>query len=155
MEPVAGRAPRRFSLNDGGPFFHLLRRLGLLRPDGMARVSWIALFAWFPMALGQGLRSIVTGEPDPMLVDLSEHARLLVAIPSMLFAERLVEPAARSAISTLYAGGICDPRALDRIVDSGERMRDKVWPEVLLAAVAVLGGQLTLWRVTGALRATS
>src|SRR5579883_919557 len=139
---------RSFSLNDGGPFHLLMKRLHLIRPSGMVRSARLALFAWLPVVLAEGARAATGGRPDLTLYDLSMHTRLLVAMPMVLFAERIVEVACRSAIRTLYDGRFCDERLIDRVVDSGERLRDARWPEVALAAIALVGGQLAL-RVSG------
>ncbi len=141
---------RTFSLNDGGPFYHLMIRLRLVRPSGMVRSWWLALFAWLPLVIGEGIRVAANMHPDPTLFDISVHVRPLVALPMMFVAERLIEPACRSAINSLYVGQFCDRAAIDRIVDRGEHLRDAWWPEAVLAAVALIGGQLALWEITGA-----
>jgi hypothetical protein len=141
--------PRPFSLNDGGPFFRLMTRLGMLTPAGMVRSWWLSLIAWLPLALAQPVRALAGLPLDPSFFDLSVHTRLLVALPMMLLAERLVEAACRSAVSTLYLGDFAEPKALDRVVQSAERLRDAWWPEAALAALAVTGGQLSLWQVFG------
>ena len=143
-------APRTFSLNDGGPFYRLMRRAHLVSPSGMVRSWWLALFAWLPIVIGEGVRAVSGMHPDPTFFDISVHVRPLVALPALLFAERLIEPACRSGIQSFYVGRFCDRAEIDSVVDRGERLRDAVWPEVILAAVAVLGGQLALWHVTGA-----
>lgn len=116
----------------------------------MVRSWWIALFAWLPLVIGEGIRVAANMSPDPTWFDISVHVRPLVAVPAMLFAERLIEPACKSAINSLYVGSFCDRAAIDGIVDRGERLRDAWWPEAALAVLAVIGGQLALWEVTGA-----
>ena len=141
---------RPFSLNDGGPFFRLMRRLRIVRPGRMVR-AWIpALFAWAPLALGELVQLALGHRLDPTMFDIAVHVRLLFALPMILVAEWLTEPAARSAIHSLYAGQLCDERALDAIVARGERLRDAWWPEAILLVLALVGGQLALWHLTGA-----
>jgi hypothetical protein len=142
-------AGRRFSLHDGGPFYRLLIRFHMLRPSGRPRGLWLGVLAWMPLVIGEGVRVAFGMRLDPTLLDLSVHVRLLVALPAMLFCERLVERGCASAIASFYAGGFCDRASLDRIVDVGEHLRDAWWPEAALAALAVFGGQLALWHVTG------
>jgi hypothetical protein len=139
-----------FSLNDGGPFHAIMRRLGLLRPSGMVQLHWLVAFAWLPIILGELVRNLFGMAPDPTWRDISMHARVLVAMPLMLFAERVVEVAARSTIHSMYEGSFCDSAALDAIVARGERLRDLRWPEATLALAAFVGSQLSLWRVAGA-----
>jgi hypothetical protein len=140
---------RSFSLTEGGPFFRLLLRLRLVKPGRMVRARWLALFAWLPLTIGGVLRAAQGMPQDPILFDLSVYARLLVAMPMLFLAENLVEAACRSAINTLYQGEFCDPKAIDSVVAQGERLRDRNWPEVVLALIAVIGGQLALWQVIG------
>ncbi len=141
--------PHTFSLSDGGPFYHLMRRLHLVRSSGMVASWWLALFAWVPIMIGEGLRVALGSGVDPMLFDISMHERLLIAMPVILLAERWVEGAARSAVESLYKGKFCDRTAIDRIVDRGEHLRDTWWVEAILAVLAIVGGQLVLWRVLG------
>ncbi|HTR52082.1 MAG TPA: hypothetical protein VMJ10_15320 [Kofleriaceae bacterium] len=142
--------PRSFSLNDGGPFYQVMRRLRLIRGSGMISGPVLALFAWLPIVVGEAARVVLGMAPDPTLTDLSMHVRLLVALPLVLFSERLVEPAAASSIRSLYVTNVCDASALDDIVARGERLRDAWLPEALLASLAFIGGQLALWHVFGA-----
>ena len=136
------REPRSFSLAGGGPFHHALRALRL---TGKLRGVWLGLILWSPFVLGELGRMAVGRPPDPSLFDLSVHARLLVAIPMILQAEKLVESAARSAIASLYEGQFCDRTAIDVIVDRGEHLRERWWPETALLAIALAFGQVALW----------
>ena len=138
-----------FTLYAGGPFYQLVRRLGLVAPNGAVRAGVLALIAWLPIVIGEAARLAIGMPGDPIVQDLSLHVRPLVAIPAMFFAGHVVDPACRSAIRSLDVGGICDHAELEKIVDRGTRMRDAWWPEVGIAVVAAIGGQLALWRVTG------
>jgi hypothetical protein len=146
-------APSRrdaFTLKDGGPFHRVLARLRSRTGGHFAPGAALALFAWAPMALGEGVR-VASGRPlETTFTDLAAHTRLLVAIPMMLLAERLVEAGCNSGLKSLYAGRFCDPAAIDSVVTFGERWRTAAWPEALLALLSLLNGQLALWRVTGA-----
>lgn len=130
-----------FSLS-GGPFSHVLRGLRL---TGALRGLWLGLLLWLPFVIGELLRIAAGKVPDPTLFDLSVHARLLVALPMILQAEALVDAAARSGIRSTYERRICECTALDTIIERGEQLRDRWWPEALLLAVAVGFGQIALW----------
>jgi hypothetical protein len=121
---------RAFTLSDGGPLRRLLHRVP---------ARWILLAVWLPLFV-DGI--------SPIVRDLSVHARLLVGVPAVLLAEKLVSRACGSAVASLYNGGIAAPGALDRIVDRGGELRDAWWPELALAALAIVDGQLALWGVT-------
>jgi len=139
--------PRVFSINEGGPFDHLIRKLHLLKPSGMVRVWWVVAVAWLPLMLGATLRMLVGLPLSPIVLDISVHARFLIAAPLLLFSLALLEPQCRGVIRMLYEGGFADPVALDPIVDRGERLRGSAAVELSLAAVALVVGQLGLWGV--------
>ncbi len=137
------------SLTEGGPFYWVLRKLRLRTATSMARCWWIGLFLWAPLVIGAGLRWLAGMDLHPMLFDLSLHVRLLVALPLFLSSELLLERATRSAMKSFYRGGYCDAKAIDPIVDRAEQLRDSPTAELVLAGVAVMGGQLVLWKVVG------
>jgi hypothetical protein len=143
-------SPRDFSLTRGGPFYTLLGRAALLSPQGTPRGLRIALAVWVPLAVGEILRLAWGLDVSPLFKDISVHTRLLVALPVLLLSERTLDAACASSIRNLYNGGFCERALLDRVVASGERLRDRVLPELVLALVAFAFGQLTLWQVTGA-----
>jgi hypothetical protein len=139
-----------FSLTRGGPVHAVLERVGI-RQDGPARrYWWIAALAWLPIVIGEGARVLVLHAPyDWTLFDLSLHVRLLFALPVMLWAERLLERTARSAMDSFSACQFCEPEPVERILARASRLRDSPWVEGLLVGAAVIGGQLALWNVLG------
>ena len=141
--------PRAFSINAGGPFDHLVHKFHLLRPGGMIRVGWIIVVAWVPLVLGSTLRVLFGMPVNPLVLDISVHARFLVAAPLLLISAALLEPQCRGAIRMLYEGRFADAEALDRIVDRGERLRASGWVETVLLVIALAIGQLGLWGVIG------
>ncbi|MBX5480664.1 MAG: hypothetical protein IRZ16_02270 [Myxococcaceae bacterium] len=141
---------RRFSWMQGGPLFELLPRLRLLDARGRVRGVRLGLALWLPIAVAALVRFAAGRPVDPIVYDLSLHTRLLVAIPMFFWSERLVERATASAVESLRAGTFCDARALDPIFEHAARLRDAWWAEAILAAIALVGGQLALWQITGA-----
>lgn len=141
--------PRVFSINGGGPFDHLTRKLHLLEPSGRMRAWWIVALAWLPLVLGATLRALVGLPVNPIVFDLSVHARFLVAAPLLVFSAGLLEPQCRGVIRMLYEGRFAEPAALDRIVDRGERLRGSGLVEAGLVMLAMASGQLGLWGVIG------
>lgn len=140
---------RRFSLMHGGPFFELLPRLHLFDARGRVRGVRLGLLAWLPVMVAGAIR-FASGKPvDPIFFDLSLHTRLLVAIPLFFWSERLVEGATASAVASLRAGTFCDARALEPIFERAARLRDARWAEAILAVIALVGGQLALWQISG------
>src|SRR4051812_23393490 len=140
--PSAG--PEPFSITQG-PFLRGLRRLGLARADGSVRTWRLVAIAWGPLALG-GLVRAAGGIPvAPLVRDLSVHTRLLVGIPLLVQAERILEQRCRSAIEQLRAGRFAERAALDRILDLAGCLRESRSILLVIVALAVLGGQALLW----------
>jgi len=140
---------RTFSLNDGGPWYRALRRGHLIDPRGKVRARWFVAAAWLPIATSQLVRLALGRELDPMVLDISMHVRLLVALPMLLLAERMVESGCRSAIRSVHAEQLVDDAAIDRLVARAEHLRDAALPEIIVGIAAVAIGQLTLWGTTG------
>jgi hypothetical protein len=144
-ERDAGLEPQApFSITQG-PFLRLLRRLHLTRADGSARPWPLVAIAWGPLALG-GLVCLASGHPTaPILGDISVHTRLLVGIPLLLQAERILEQHCRSAVAQLHAGQFAERAVVDRILGRAERLRESRPLVLVLAALALVGGQALLW----------
>jgi hypothetical protein len=141
-------AAEPFSITQG-PFLRLLRRLHLTRPDGSARAWPLVALAWGPLVLG-ALLCVATGHPvAPIVQDISVHTRLLVGIPLLIQAERILEQHCRSAVDQLRAGRFADRAVLDRILDRARRLRDSRRIVLAIAAVALLGSQALLWGFSG------
>jgi hypothetical protein len=148
-EPERGReAPRTFSITQG-PVLRVLRRLHLTRPDGSARAWPLVAVAWGPLAAGALVCVAAGRSPAPILRDLSVHTRLLIGIPLLIQAERILEQRCRSAVDQLYAGQFADRAVVDRILDRAERLRDSRPAVLALAVLALLGGQALLWGFSG------
>lgn len=144
-EPERGReAPEPFSITQG-PFLRLLRRLHLSRADGSARAWPLVVVAWGPLMLG-GLVSVASGHRiSPILRDISVHTRLLIGLPLLIQAERILEQRCRSAVEQLYAGQFAERAVIDRIIGRAERLRESRPLVLAIAAFALLGGQALLW----------
>jgi hypothetical protein len=144
-EPEPGReAPEPFSITQG-PLLRMLRRLHLTRADNSARPWPLVALAWGPLMVGALLR-VASGRPvAPILWDISVHTRLLIGIPLLIHGERVLEQRCRSAIDQLYAGQFADRVVVDRIIGRARRLRESRPIAIVLAALAVLGGQALLW----------
>ncbi len=138
-----------FSLVKGGPFYRLMRRLHLTGRTDTPTGWLLAAVAWVPLAVGELVRATLGMSSDPTMFDISVHTRVLVALPMLLFAESIIDPACRGAITVFYDRKICDSAELDRIVHRAERLRDLWWIELAFVVAALVGGQLVLWHVLG------
>lgn len=140
--------PRAFSITHG-PSPRVLRRMHVTRADDTPRAWILVVITWVPLAIA-GLVHLALGDrPPPILLDLSVHARLLIGIPLLLEAERLLDLRCRGAVNQLYRGRLAEPGALDRILDRAVRLRDSRAVALGMIVLAVGGGQAVLWGVFG------
>ena len=141
-------APRQFSISHG-PALRLLHRLHLTRADGSLRGLALVVIAWVPLFAGALLRVAIGDRPAPILFDLSVHARLLIGIPLLIHAERILEQRCRGAVDQLYREGFAERASVDRIIDRAGRLRDARLVEVAMLVLVVAGAQALLWGVFG------
>jgi hypothetical protein len=77
------------------------------------RLLVAVVVGWVPLIGLAGAERLVDGRVDPLVLDLSVHARLLLAVPLFLVAERLLTLHSRLAMQRLAAEGFiaADERA--------------------------------------------
>jgi hypothetical protein len=127
-----------YEITAGGPIRRVERVIHLARGverDWLRRAVAIGVVVHVPLLLfGVGTR-VVTGEWPFVVQEISTHARALVAIPLLLFAQRLVDDRARVFGEYLLASGLAQPVEAEygRVVARSVRLRDS-----LIAEVAVL-----------------
>lgn len=134
-----------FSLTHGGPFFRLLRRIRLVAPRGSIRWLWLVPILWLPIALGGVIRWIAGTQPPAAILDPSVHVRILVTLPLLLWAERLLDERVERVTFVLRAERLADEARVDHILRGAERMRDSAVVEAVIATVAVVRSQALLW----------
>jgi hypothetical protein len=99
-----------------------------------------------------------SGFGDSLIRDLSVHARLLVAMPLILVADRLLDRGGRLTMARLFDEGFVPPSSTARVralLRGVERWRDAALPESLLLVAAIGAGAMALvgWTApAGALR---
>jgi hypothetical protein len=137
--PFANNRPVDFSLTRGGLTYRLWQKLHLLRPPFghlVRRATALTLIAWFPLLLLLWLagRSGVTAAV-PFISDLQTHVRLLFCLPLLVLGEPFfdvrIKSAVRQFVDRNLVTGAERPR-FDAIVDSTHRLRDSLWPEIVL-----------------------
>lgn len=132
-----------FDLFIGGPMFQLLKRahladetLGLVR----RRMVWAVLINWAPLLVLTALGgALVSGPTMPFAKDAECHARFLLAVPLLIFAELIVQRRMRPMVEQFRARGLIKPAELPRFeaaVASAHRLRNSILVE-LVAIVAV------------------
>lgn len=146
--------PNDFSLVLGGPLYQLFRRfrvggntVGQLR----RRISAIVLVAWLPLlglSLADGV-ALGSSVAVPFVFDIDAHVRFLVALPLLVAAELIVHRRMRAVRAQFYSQGLV-PASLsadfEAIVARAMKLRNSVWPEVLLLVIVYVVGILFVWR---------
>src|SRR4029077_12319238 len=144
-----------FSLVAGGPLYRIMRRLKLADSalGGLDRRILVALLiAWLPLlVLTMAEGHAWSGVKVAFIPDGSLHLRLLLAIPLMLAAESVIHdwmrPLAGRFIERDIIVGSERPR-FAAAVAAAHRVRDSVYPELIIA-LAVLGiGTAINWQRT-------
>lgn len=157
MSHVPSNAPsigaESFSLVVGGPLFQLWRRTGL-SGDGLEllyrRLFFFFILTWVPLlafsladgrAWGPSLRL-------PFLRDIEIHARLLLSLPLMLYAELLVEQRMRPLVGQFVTCGLIPDSArpvFDAALSAARDMRNSLAPELALLACVYVVGVAFIW----------
>jgi hypothetical protein len=96
MQSESATPDTSFSLVAGGPFYLVLRRLGLLGADRLTTLrcaTFLALLAWLPPALLAVAQSLADGSDRgwSYFTDLTVPARYLIAIWAMVATERYAD----------------------------------------------------------------
>ena len=138
-------APVESRLGTGG----LLGRVDrVLRIDKLSRLIPVAIgITWIPLLLLSLGAWWVTNQGEPILKDLSIHVRLLVSLPLLFVAERVLDHTGRRAVARLFEEDFVPPALQDRaraIVRSAERWRDSSLLETVLLLVAIASGVASL-----------
>lgn len=103
-----------------------------------------------PLLIATLVEGLLHTDPEPLLANPSVHVRLVVAVPLLLAAERVLEQRCAQALDLFTEGGFApDARAVDRIVASAEKLRDSWLPELILFIAAIGSSQLSLWTGAG------
>jgi hypothetical protein len=138
----------------GGPLYQWLVPSGLLKPP-LTHLAWrtgtITALAWLPLLLLTILAGRFTGGvPVPFLADFEVHARLLLALPLMIFAEVAVYSRMRAIATQFEERQIITEAvrpAFKAIIRSAMRLRNSLAVEIGLVAFVVLAGR-QIWRGT-------
>ena len=157
------KEPHDFSLVLGGPLFQLWQRTRLAG-DALQmqdrRVFVMTLLSWVPLLLlsvAEG-RAWVGSVKLPFVQDVELHVRLLLALPLLIVAERVVHELMRPVVQQFVTGGLVPDAARAKFevaVASSMRLRNSISAEVLLIAFVYSVGVGFTWRAHAALDVAS
>ena len=157
-DPPTASDAGEFSLVLGGPLYQLLLRTRLARPPFdllERRVVVITLVAWLPLLVLSVLEGRAFGGGGiPFLRDLDAQVRLLVALPLLILAEKIIHERLRPAVRLFVEKGLVRPEdrpRFDAIVAATMRWRNSVILELGLVAFVFTVAH-TLWAAALALQ---
>jgi len=136
-------AAATYEIAAGGPIHRFERVIRLTRgaeQDWLRRAVAIGALVHLPLLLFAVGTRLFTGAWPFVVQELSTHARALVAIPLLLFAQRLVDDRARGFGEYLITSGIAQPveAAYHATVARSTRLRDSLITEIALVAVTIV-----------------
>src|SRR3954471_8086889 len=132
--------PGDFSLVLGGPLFQFLRRTRLTG-DALQllhrRIAVLTLLAWVPLLVLSVAEGHAWGGKValPFLYDAEIHARLLLALPLLVGAERIVHERMRPVVRQFRERELIPDTsraAFEGAIVSAMRLRNSITAEVLL-----------------------
>jgi hypothetical protein len=138
--------PLRFSFVRGGPIFNAQRALGLM-PNGTLgigrRIAAVIAVTWLPIVLLAWLdgRMLEGVAQEPLLRHHGIHARLLLALPTFIVAEAVLDGAAFMLIPHFETSGLVDDKLRPPFRDAlrgVERLRDSRLAAAVIVGLVVL-----------------
>jgi hypothetical protein len=135
---------RPFLLMEGGPFFNLQKRVGLIKQNSnriKRRALLAAAITWLPLFLLATMQHRAFGHsvPVPFVRDFSTYTRFLLAIPILILAENILGPRIAGAAAHFISSDLViekDYQRFDRFVAEGLHSRDSIVAEIVVVALA-------------------
>jgi hypothetical protein len=135
---------RPFLLMEGGPLYHIEKRVGLIKANAplmIKRAIFAAVLTWLPLLILSAIQGTAIGHkvPVPFLLDFGAYTRFLIAIPLLLLAEISLGPRIAEAAEHFVTSGVIlekDFQKFDNAVESGLKLRDSILAEIVIAILA-------------------
>src|SRR6185437_6620377 len=141
---------RPFLLMQGGPLYRIERRVGLIKqnaPLTVRRAILAALVTWIPLLILSAMQGTAFGHkvPVPFLRDIGTYTRFLLGVPLLVLAEIVLGQRVAEAAEHFVTSGVIgekDFKQFDHIVESGLRLRDSVFAEIV---IVILSYAVSIW----------
>ena len=146
IDPHTYPKARPFLLMEGGPFYRIERRVGLIKantPFTIRRALLAVGLTWFVLLILSALHGDAFGKTVtmPFLYDFSTYSRFLIAVPLFLLAEVVLGPRIADTAEHLLLANIVtesDYSKFDAAVERSLRLRDSAFVEIIIAALAYI-----------------
>ena len=167
VHDIAESAAQRFSIVTGGPAYDFLLRFRVVRqhlPNVPRRILLLVALTWLPLLLfslrgGMASSHLVQ---IPFLYDFSVYGRFLLALPLLILAEVIIDPAIRLSLAEFVESGIVPDQELpkfEQVLQRIQRLRDSALPEIIIFVLAFFPtflfqpewtpGAISSWHTTG------
>ena len=131
---------------DGGPTLRLQRSLGLVKPEQphvLRRALFTAIISWAPLALATTAQTLFRGDGSAnwFFSDFSIHARYLIALPALIFAESDCIPQLEKIVHHFVDIGLVASKDLPRYraaVVSTRRLLTSGYADLVVPVIAYL-----------------
>lgn len=143
-----------FSPVQGGPLRRIRKAIGLVpeKGGGLAlRVVVIVAVAWLPVMVGALIAGQALGGADPLTRHFGVHARFLIAVPLLIFAEAFMERLIPPMVRHFATSGLIDSANMPEFreaLSTATRLRDSIWGSMFV--LVVVGGVVLNASVSGA-----
>lgn len=142
-----------FSLVRGDLPFRLQRSVGLIPAEGLGlvrRAVFWSMLGWLPIALwALAMQRASSGaQTEPLLAHYGIHARLLVAVPLLIFAEGPANALIARLLAHFAASGVVpagEHSAFHAAIARTVRLRDATLPWIVIAALVLTFVTVTQW----------
>lgn len=159
---AASTAAPEFSLVAGGPFYRLCCRAHIADAELHLlprRILVVLLIIWLPLPILVLLEGHAFGGVRvPLTLDSSIHLRLLLAVPLLIAAEPVAHDWMRRLVSRFIERGMAlgaTRQRLEAAVHSAHRLRDSVYPELVIAVFVLTIGVSFNWHRVAALEVST
>lgn len=133
-----------FSIVIGGPVYDFLIRHGIVRlalPNVMRRVGAFVAITWLPLFFLSLIGGVAFGDKVkiPLLYDFSTNGRFLLALPLLLIAEVVIDPAIRGAVEEFIQSGLVQESEFphfETVLQRVQALRDSAIPDLLMLVFA-------------------
>jgi hypothetical protein len=132
-------------LGIGGPLYRVERAARVERVRRL--IPLLIAVTWVPLCVFALVQWARRGASDSLIRDWSVHGRLLVAMPVIVSAERLLDQIARVALARVFDEELVPPASAPKVramLRAVERWRDAAWFESLLLVAALVVGIASL-----------